>query len=55
MVVLIGFEVSDVGTPFWIVRNSWRDNWGDGGYFLIERNVNMFGIAETEFAAYITH
>ncbi|XP_062499109.1 cathepsin L-like [Corticium candelabrum] len=54
-VTIGGFEVSDGGTPFWIVRNSWRDNWGDGGYFLIERNVNMFGIAKTAFAAYITH
>ncbi|XP_062499112.1 cysteine proteinase B-like [Corticium candelabrum] len=54
IVVLTGFGVSDSGTPFWIVRNSYGDDWGDGGYFLIERNVNMCGIGQWAYAAYIT-
>jgi hypothetical protein len=27
-------------TKYWIVRNSWSPNWGDGGFFRIERNID---------------
>lgn len=31
-----GKTVADVGdVPYWYVRNSWTDSWGDGGYFKI--------------------
>ena len=53
-VVLTGFGVSESGVPFWVARNSWGKDWGDGGYFLIERNVNMCGIAEYAYAAIAT-
>ena len=52
-VVLTGFGVTESGIPYWIARNSWGDDWGDEGYFLIERNVNMCGIAEWGFAAFV--
>ena len=52
-VVLTGFGVSRAGIPYWIARNSWGEDWGNGGYFLIERNVNMCGIAEHAHATFI--
>jgi len=30
----------------WIVRNSWSPQWGDGGYFYLERGANACGVAE---------
>ncbi|CAD7094065.1 unnamed protein product [Hermetia illucens] len=38
-------------TPeYWIMKNWWGDNWGDGGYMKIRRNRNLCGLAN--YAAY---
>jgi len=29
------------GTPYWLVANSWNSDWGDNGYFKIERGSNQ--------------
>lgn len=30
---------------YWIMRNSWSEDWGDDGYFYLERGVNACGVA----------
>ncbi|GCB64416.1 cathepsin La [Scyliorhinus torazame] len=47
LVVGYGFEKEDVdGKKYWIVKNSWSDQWGDQGYVMMARDRhNNCGIA----------
>merc|ERR1711990_1264117 len=48
-VEVIGYG-TDSGTDYWLVKNSWNEQWGDGGCFKILRGSNECGI-EDEAAA----
>jgi cathepsin B len=45
-VVVVGWGTSYDGTPYWKVKNTWADAWGDNGYFYVERGKNVLGIEE---------
>lgn len=42
-VKLIGWG-EEYGVPYWLMINSWNDNWGDNGVFKIRRGTNECGI-----------
>ncbi|KAE9026882.1 hypothetical protein PF010_g4987 [Phytophthora fragariae] len=45
VVSLVGWGTdTETGVKYWIVRNSDGTNWGDRGFFLAERGVNIYNM-----------
>lgn len=44
-VELIGWG-TESGTPYWLVKNSWNEQWGANGLFKIKRGSNECGIED---------
>jgi cathepsin B len=45
-VKMLGWGVWTDNTPYWIIANSWNQDWGNGGYFLILRGQDECGIED---------
>uniref|UniRef100_A0A7I5E595 Pept_C1 domain-containing protein n=1 Tax=Haemonchus contortus TaxID=6289 RepID=A0A7I5E595_HAECO len=51
-VKLIGWGKEN-GTDYWIIANSWHDDWGEQGFFRIVRGINECGIEEAGTAGLV--
>jgi len=45
LILLTGYG-SEAGVPYWIVKNSWTEIWGESGYGRIRMGGNICGIEE---------
>ncbi|KAA6391126.1 MAG: putative cathepsin B5 cysteine protease [Streblomastix strix] len=50
-VIIIGWGV-EKGKPYWLVQNSWGENWGEKGFFKILRGKNHCKIESTVTIGY---
>merc|ERR1719316_2581667 len=50
-IVIVGWGTKD-GLPYWLIRNSWGVNWGDGGHFRVRRGTNECGIEARVWGSY---
>lgn len=42
-VEMVGWGTEN-GEAYWLIKNSWNEQWGDGGFFKIARGINECGI-----------
>jgi len=49
-ILIVGYgvetDIFDETMPFWIVKNSWGEDWGESGYIRIERGTGKCGLNE---------
>jgi len=44
-VEMVGWGTED-GNDYWLIKNSWNEQWGDGGFFKIARGTDECGIED---------
>lgn len=44
-VLIVGYNTSE-NIPYWIIKNSWSDQWGENGYVRVSMGKDTCGVAE---------
>ena len=45
-VIIVGYNTTSDGVPYWIIRNSWGTRWGEQGYVRVIRNRRKCSIGD---------
>jgi len=44
-VQIVGLNLDDAVNPYWIIRNSWGQDWGENGYFYLGYGQNLCNVS----------
>jgi C1A family cysteine protease len=47
-VTAVGYGTAEDGGRYWLIKNQWGENWGEGGCLRLEKGANACGVASKD-------